>query len=131
VLSITYKTDSGSKTLTSECDWDVSSEEITKEEYDLVSNLTSPEYPNFGVKLTEFKTKADVLVGKTYSYHTRFREDLSSPKFTDQYYKRKINGYTINYVKVKFVNDGSIEINYDGETTKVLPISYEVKHFEN
>ena len=34
VQSITYKTDGSSKTLRSTCEWDISQEEITKEEYD-------------------------------------------------------------------------------------------------
>lgn len=66
----------------------------------------------------EFKAKSDDLVGKTDYYDTYFREDLSSPEFTARYYKDTINGYIINHIKLKFFDDGSIEINYDGETTK-------------
>ena len=132
VQSITYKTEEGSKTFTSKFYWDVTVEIIEQTDYDSApeelksysnSSYGFPPERTIDTDRNEFLEIANNAIGKTYYYSF-----YTGPY---KYLKITYNSYTLNYVKVKFNGNNSIEINYDGETTKVLPISYEITYFEN
>lgn len=137
VQSITYKTNSSSKTLYSKCIWDITYQDILKEEFDNAPDkdkqfTNSQEYPwmfnpnsNININRKDFINISNKNIGLTvYLAISYGNEDYEYKKVT-------YNSYTLNYVKIKFNSDNSIEINYDGETTKVLPLSYEVSYFED
>lgn len=129
VQSITYTTESGSKTLVSVCVWDTTKEEITKEEYDNAPATfkayahSSSDFPPERTIDNEFLTIAKNAIGTTDYY------SFSTGPY--KYAKITYNSYTLKYVKVKFNKNGSLDIDFDGHATTVVPITYEITYFEN
>ena len=126
VQSITYTTDSGSKTLTSRYEWKYSSEKITGEEYENAPySLKIGEYDSFfsgtiSIDRTQFYDRVNSDINKTY-YRCYLFEDE----------KITLTSYTLKYVKIKLLSNNRVEIDYNGQITKVLPTSYEITYFEN
>ena len=133
LYSITYTTDNSNTTITSECEWDRDREEIDKTEFD-----SAPQTQKWsGYALSEainidredFITKANEKVGNTY-YYSFHIGDLNNP-ISIFYYKVTVNNYNLNYVKVKFVSDSVLEINFKGEQKRVNTLTYDVTYFKN
>ncbi len=131
VQSITYTTENGSTTLTSECVWDYERVEIEKSEYDSAPDdqkvyILSLQ-KEINIDRNEFIRNANEKVEKTYY------SSLNNPGSDIQYpyYKTTVNSYTLNYVKVKFVSDSVLEINFKGEQKRVNTLTYDVTYFKN
>ncbi|MDE6690988.1 MAG: hypothetical protein K2K04_03375 [Clostridia bacterium] len=135
VQSITYTTDKDTTTLTSECVWEYERVEIEKSEYDSApdnqkrfgSGIFSTS--SLDIDRKTFIKSTNGMVGKTYyySYHTG---DYDHP--TSFFcYKVTVNSYTLSYVKIKFVSDSVLEIDFKGEQKRVNTLSYDVTYFKN
>lgn len=125
VQSITYTTENGTTTLTSECEWDIESESISEEEYNNATEEFISIYTfsnHIGKDRKSFKLKADSFIGNTYRLVSRSVGDYS---------KITINGYTLSYVKVKVISDKVIEIDFKNEVKQISTTSYEITYFEN
>lgn len=139
VQSITYHTDSGSKTYTSTIYRNATDKEsVTEEEF----NNAPPEYtesvigygwdPSLVIPInrTETLKKVKNTVGKTiyvaaYSYDGQMR----------RFDKVEVESYELRYVKIRFIENDNLEINYydeaENRTVKVKPASYEITYFED
>ena len=139
VQSITYHTDSGSTTYTSTIYRNATDIElITEEEF----NNAPPEYTEsvmgYGwhsslvipINRTETLKKVKNTVGKTI-YVTAY----SIYDSQRQMYKCQIESYELRYVKIRFIKNDNLEINYydeaENRTVKVKPTSYEITYFED
>ena len=132
VQSITYTTENGTTTLTSECEWDCERVEIEKSEYD-----SAPQtqkwigfylYGTINSDRAEFILESNGKVGNTYYY------TMNSPDADIQpwpYYKLIVKNYTLNYVKVKLVSDKVVEIDFNNEFKQVSTLTYEITYFKN
>lgn len=131
VQSITYTTRSGeTKTITSKCYWEITSEIITKAEYDNAPIEIKGEFfylVNDGEEIPQdrkaFKTYINSLKG-TYFYNCQYIYEY--PGFPDgnkvyTYYKQAIKSYELKYVNVKISDNDSIEIKYDNITQTIAP----------
>lgn len=128
VQSITYTTEKGSTTLTSQCEWSYDSVEIEKAEYDsapIESKAFSPSMlrEKIDADRKSFKSSADNKIGSIYFLRNFFSEP--------EYEKITLTRYTLNYVKVKVISDKVVEIDYNKEVKEVSTISYEITYFEN
>lgn len=141
VQSITYTTESGSTALYSKLCWDLTIEEIEKSEYDEAPKEYKPddesipyEYiwqskeMNIGIdNRNELIAEAETKVGNTY-YGYYYINYGQPPVY---YQKVTFISYNIHYVKIRFLKDNSMEINYNDKVIKILPLSYEVTYFTN
>lgn len=138
VQSITYHTDSGSKTYTSMIYRDITYEEITENEYNEMK-ATQNEKPytlgyngfkrleSSGLDTTNRASLPYTDVSKIYLAC----DDIYALNDIDGFYKFTVNSYSLKYVEVKIVDKGQIDIRYDGKTIKVCPTSYEITYFED
>lgn len=138
VQNITYYLNSENDTnvsnefkLKSTCYFDGESERISQSEYENASAEQKIYLPseNIDVNRKDYFAKIDEIVGKTFYYVSNYGYN---------YNKGKINSYEPRYVRVRFYDDNSLEINYyetlnnQGYTTiKVLPLSYAITYFSN
>lgn len=129
VQSITYTTESGTTTLTSECEWNTNSIIIDKSEYDSIpdeeKNSDSVDFPYYiSVDRKDFVSKANEITDKIYYY--------TGLDINDQIVYVKSNPrYTIKYVKVKVISDKVVEIDFKNEVKQISTLSYEITYFEN
>lgn len=142
VQSITYTTDTGSKTLTSTYIFDHTTVDITKEEYnpDLQDQITVSYHGNIPKSRKEFIDELSNNKNKVEHFHYyRNDEGMIATGPVDGYYevfrKTTFFNYTIHYVQIKFYEDGSFELRYyeNNETISahVLPSSYEITYFND
>ncbi len=131
VQSITYTTEEGTTTLTSECVWDIDTSVVEQSDYDnatseqknenyfILELLYDAKYETIDIDRNQFIAKADSNIEKSY-YH-----------FDHDYYKFTLKRYTLKYVKVKVISDIVIEIDYDNEIKQISTLSYEITYFKN
>ena len=138
VQSITYRTDSDGYIYTSTFYRDISYEEITKEEYkNILENEKTSEY-HIGVRFDDI-TQGEIPVNRKefISEYTVGEIYLARDNFwlpieeSESLYKFTVNKQEFQYVKIRFVDDGYIEINYSKIKKLVKPTSYEITYFED
>lgn len=135
VRHITYTTEEGNYEFVSTCTWDITRDGYIgypeylniPEELQITNKYLSPTATEIQQPMSIYKNKfiadADGKVGKTFYYwsftlHETFEKIIH-------------NSYTLKYVKVRFMPDKTIEIDYDNNIISVNPITYEIMYFEN
>lgn len=130
VQSITYTTMDGEETTyTSMCIWDIADEIVSKAEYENAPNDHKGEFFNFSnkeiidVNRQEFIVNANKKIGETYYSYQYFYPDWNNEgNKVSAYVKGTYTNYTLEYVKVKFVENDHIEIDYEGEIIELSPL---------
>ncbi len=132
---ITYTTEEGGATYESKCYWQIThdgylsyddEEYINAPEENRIYSFVSPSATEIaesvGIYKNKYISKADNKIGQTYYYYSTILPNTGE--------RIVFNSYTIKYVKVRFMPDKSIEIDYDNEIISVKPLSYEIQRFE-
>lgn len=89
-----------------------------------------PTYESISINREENISEAKERSGKTIfcAYLNNFGEPF-------KYMKETISEYKIQYVTVKFIDNGNLEIGYYNgqahQTVRILPTSYEITYFED
>lgn len=137
IQSITYDLNGSRSTLTSKYKSEYEAEEITKDEYDNAPDDQKTDRDLFvgsysiEVNRQEFVINPSKFIGKTFYYR------LSG---YDNFYYRKaiLTNLTMKYVKIRFLDDSTFELNYYenlsdeyAKTIRVKPLSYCVTYFNN
>ena len=129
IQSIYYRTETGGTTVASTYTWDIEYEDISREEYD-----AAPQ---------EYKEGAIYAYGEMQIDRKKQLSELSQFKQKTFYYmaytehgqliirKMTYKNYEINYVKIRFMGDGSFELKNGDTTIRVLPTSYKVTYFSS
>lgn len=141
VQSITYTTNEGKKSLASDYTVSIDTCEVTKNEYDsstseqknenhFIYDLWYNSWRNNSIESDRknFQEKVDSFVGKTYYLPMQSYENENQ---TFSYYKYTFNSYKFNYIKVKFISDSVLEIDFKGEQKRVNTQSYDITYFKN
>lgn len=144
VQSISYSTQDGGDTLTSNYVWDYTEEEITQEEFCNALNI-SPEnileiepgfrFPDINGTIPIDQSARKNLLNSlknlkgTVAYSYIYSVNSQGTIFA--FYKRLYSNYTLSYVKIRLFDDNSIEIKYQDNTIKVLPTSYKITYFND
>lgn len=133
IQSITYDLNGSRPTLISRVISEYEAEEITKDEYD-----NAPDDQKIGqglfvgsysieVNRQEFVINPSKFIGKTFYYYYGFH-----------YHKAILTNLTMRYVKIKFLDDSTFELNYYEElsdeyakTIRVKPVAYCITYFNN
>lgn len=131
IQSITYTTDTESKTLTSTYEWVYEGDTVGRDEF-----INAPSDKKFPY----------TLHGNIDSEKGNLPEDPSG-YFEKTYYARfsqndfnlfwlvTITDYKEHYVKVKLLSDGSMDLSYYENnittTKRILPVSYEITYFND
>lgn len=143
IQSITYTTESETKTLTSTYVFDYKIEKIVKEEYNpnLQNQITvSPQgiipknRKDFIDKLKNNKNKIE-----HFHYYQNNNGIIADGPIDESYYevfeKKSFFDYKLEYVKIKFFNDNTIGLNYYQDdnifTIRILPTSYTITYFND
>ena len=140
IQSITYYVNNSSKTVTSTYEWEYTEEEITQEEFCNATNI-SPE------DLSHTSSGFLITYGDILSDKQKFFNELNSIKNLPQYsffktyeqnlgygyvfYKRTYTKYTLFYIKIKFYDDGSFDLQYKNETIRIKATSYKITYFND
>ncbi len=141
VQSITYSVNGETATYTSQICYYGTSEEIDQATYESAPKeqkkavlydipIRYPKYESISINRKENISEAKERSGKTIFcvYLNIFGEPL-------KYMKETISEYKIQYVTVKFTDNGNLEIGYYNgqahQTVRVLPTSYEITYFED
>lgn len=130
IQSIYYRTETGSTTVTSTYTWDIEYEEISKEEYDAAPQ----EYKDCFIRsygemqIDKKKQLSELSECKQKTYYFNYSRDESS---LYDYIKRTYKNYEINYLKIRFMGDGSFELKNGDTTIRVLPTSYQITYFSS
>ena len=141
IQSITYTTDTGSKTLTSNYEWNLIRDDISKEEYDSASNdlkypigSTITSYGTIPIDRNNLLTKLSQKQGKTY-YRCMCNIDYEGNIEILGYEKVYFDNYKIFFVNLKSIDKSEFEIRYyENEeiiTKHVFPLSYEITYFND
>ena len=129
IQSIYYRTETGGTTVASTYTWDIEYEDISREEYD-----AAPQ---------EYKEGAIYAYGEMQIDRKKQLSELSQFKQKTFYYmaytehgqliirKMTYKNYEINYVKIRFMGDGSFELKNGDTTIRVLPTSYQITYFSS
>ena len=136
IQSITYQFGSShyqytytETTFVSTYTWDIEYEDISREEYD-----AAPQ---------EYKSGSTGSHGEMEIDRKKQLSELSQFKQKTFYYmaytehgqliirKMTYKNYEINYVKIRFMGDGSFELKNGDTTIRVLPTSYQVTYFSS
>ena len=136
IQSITFDLN-GSSQSTSRCISEYEEEEITKDEYDNAPNdqkryqFLFSDFNSIEVKRQEFVINPSKFIGKTYVY-------MRGAYYNPHYSKAILTNLTMKYVKIRFLDDSTFELNYyenwsDGyaQTIRVKPVAYRVTYFNN
>ena len=121
-----YQIDTGNLNITSEWIFNYKEENITEEEYAENTFLIGTQ----GIIPRDKSERDDLLknlsenVGKkTYNRYVNNGEvRYKATTYTD---------YELHYVRVKFFDDGSLGINYNESTIRILPETYTITYFNN
>lgn len=131
--------------LKSACYIETESEEVTEAEYNSATDELKG-YPllssNFSNNRKEYITTLDNWVNKYY-YVVSY-EYVNYEYIPTHYFKEAIKSYKLYYVKVRFLDNNNLEINFSNynenqnftpnsynTTIRVLPLSYTVTYFNN
>lgn len=128
VQRITYYTQDGGKTFASACRWNYDLTDINKSEYE-----KAPE---------ELKVKSDFIdsIDGTIGIDKQsYISELNQKKYKSFYYvnsssdykKITLNDYNLNFVKIRFFEDGSFLLNYDNIMNRIKPLSYIITYFND
>lgn len=139
VQSITYTTTTGTTTFTSKFIWDLEQEYISEEEWNnapqdfkrrYIEDLTNIRQPSIS------KNRKEDIKESTYQINKKYYDKcistyggLAPEEYT--YYTIFYKSFEIKYVKIKLHTDGSFELNYGDEYTRILPTTYKITYFEN
>ncbi len=138
IQSITFDLNGSSQsTYTSNCISEYESEEITEDEYDNAPDDQKQYHVLFSrsntieVNRQEFVINPSKFIGKTYVY-------MWGAYDNPHYSKRIITNLTMKYVKIRFLDDSTFELNYYEnlsdeytKTIRVKPVAYRVTYFNN
>ncbi len=132
IQSITYDLNGSRPTLTSKYKSEYESEEITKDEYDNAPDDQKTDWNRFfnsnpiEVNRQELVINPSKFIGKTFYYGNFY------------YRKAILTNLTIRYVKIKFLDDSTFELNYYedlsdeyAKTIRVKPVAYCITYFNN
>ena len=133
VQSITYTTDTESKTLTSTYEWSYEGDMAGRDEF---INAPSDEifpyalHGNIDSEKGNLPENPSKFFGN--SYYAQFTSD---PFGVAPFWFVTITDYEEHYVKVKLLSDGSIDLKYYENNTiitkHILPISYVITYFND
>ena len=138
IQSITFDLNGSSQsTYTSNCISEYESEEITKDEYDNAPDDQKTDWNRFfgsdtiEVNRQELVINPSKFIGKIFYYR------LSG--YDNFYYSKAIlTNLTMKYVKIRFLDDSTFELNYYEnlsdeytKTIRVKPVAYRVTYFNN
>lgn len=141
IHSITYTTDTGSKTLTSTYEWNLIRDDISKEEYDSASDdmkypigSTISSHGIIPIDRNSLLSELSKKQGKTYyrciCHINEFEENIEVLGYEQVFF----DNYEIFFIKIKFIDKSEFEIQYyENEeiiTKKVFPLSYEITYFD-
>mgnify|MGYP000568401136 FL=1 len=91
------------------------------------------EYPKY--ESISINRKENISEAKERSGKTIFCAYLYKLGYPFEYRKETISEYKIQYVTVKFIDNGNLEIGYYNgqahQTVRVLPTSYEITYFKD
>ena len=138
IQSITFDLNGSSQsTYTSRCISEYEAEEITKDEYDNAPDDQKKDQGLFfgtkpiEVNRQEFVINPSKFIGKAYVY-------MWGAYYNPHYSKKIITNLTMKYVKIRFLDDSTFELNYYenlsdeyAKTIRVKPLSYCVTYFNN
>ena len=133
IQSIYYRTETGSTTVTSTYTWDIEYEDISQEEYDAAPQ----EYKEGaidvygGMQIDRKKQLSKLSEYKQIVYYFNYSRDEYRLVNPDVCSKRTYKNYEINYLKIRFMGDGSFELKNGDTTIRVLPTSYQITYFSS
>lgn len=145
VQSITYSVNGKTVTYTSKITFTINRTETDENSYNNAENKESAlgiydgttvynESESFTINRAKDLSDAKALIGNE-SYICFLSYDYINQSETYSYVKDTISSYTERYVKIRFVDSKSIEINFyenEGyETIRVLPSTYEITYFSD
>ena len=130
IQSIYYRTETGGTTVTSTYSWDIEYEDISQEEYDAAPQEYKDCFiSSYGeMQIDRKKQLSGLSECKQKTYYFNYSRDESSPY---DYIKRTYKNYEINYVKIRFMGDGSFELKYGDTTIRVMPTTYKIIYFSS
>lgn len=132
IQSITYYVNNSLSTVTSTYEWEYTEEVATEEE---VNNAPDDQKGMVDVKgsiqinKNDFITELDNMKGKTFYYIKDYHLEEGKPVYS--YAKLKLNIYAVHYVKIKFYDDGSFDLQYKNETNRIKALSYKITYFND
>lgn len=74
--------------------------------------------------LADIKQKHNI-----YHYYALYDINTAGELYVSSYWKYKITEYEIDYVQIRFLTEGRLEINFDDNHLVVLPSAYEITYF--
>lgn len=133
IQSIYYRTDTGSTTVTSTYTWDIEYEDISQEEYDAAPQeyKEGAIYAYGGMQIDRKKQLSELSEYKQIVYYFNYSRDENGQVNRDVCSKRTYKNYEINYLKIRFMGDGSFELKNGDTTIRVLPTSYQITYFSS
>lgn len=140
IQSITYQFGSShyqytytETTFVSTYTWDIEYEDISREEYDAAPQ----EYKEGaidvygGMQIDRKKQLSKLSEYKQIVYYFNYSRDEYGLVNPDVCSKRTYKNYEINYLKIRFMGDGSFELKNGDTTIRVLPTSYQITYFSS
>jgi len=146
VQSVQYGSEQGSGFLWSTIEWTATCEKITFTEYESVPDdikksqtrrgkptvlKTTTTHELIGLDREVFFAHAQEKIGDIYYYAESWENPYDDILYGTYYYKCTYKSYEINYVKVNFLDDYCIEINYNGEIIKTYPDIFDITYFND
>ena len=133
VQSITYTTETESKTLTSTYEWVYEGDTVDMEEF---SNATSDQIFPYYLRGDIDSEKSNLPENPSKFFGSTYYAQFNSNTFAPgSFWFVTIMDYKEHYVKVKLSIDGSMDLSYyeNGTTTSkhILPVSYEITYFNS
>lgn len=131
IQSITYRTETGGTTVTSTYTWDIEYEDISQEEYDAAPQeyKEGAIYAYGEMQIDRKKQLSELSEYKQIVYYFNYSRDEYGQVNRDVCSKRTYKNYKINYLKVRFMGDGSFELKNGDTTIRVMPSSYVINYF--
>lgn len=134
VQSISYVIETSSISVTSTYTWEYKNEEITQDEFCQALNISVED-------ISKVSSGSPTFTGIINVNRTDFIEDLKSKKETESYYLLKFDSinfykcfyidYSLSYLKIKFYEDGSLDLQYQNEKSHIKPASYKITYFND
>lgn len=140
IRSITYYVNNSLSTVISTYEWEYTQEEITQEEFCNATNIPPEDLSH---TRGEFPSKEGNILSDRQKFFNELNSIKNSPKYSlskiyDEnlgygyvFYKRMYTKYTLFYVKIKFYNDGSFDLQYKNETNRIKALSYKITYFND
>lgn len=133
IQSIYYRTETSGTTVTSTYTWDIEYEDISREEYDAAPQVYKEGAIDVygGMQIDRKKQLSKLSEYKQIVYYFNYSRDEYGLVNPDVCSKRTYKNYEINYLKIRFMGDGSFELKNGDTTIRVLPTSYQITYFSS